>query len=236
MKRTKSMTSPQHRQWAEARAVFGDMLLLWRTSNGWSGQVAEDWARACPDLLPFKILNSVWTGLELKRNERTAPATFRALGDLNQLLDSKDRGVIRDRRLRDRVDAAQPIRDADGRPWDHVDFYRAFWGEIEIPSEFRKAETAMTREEAEEWSERFRLSFRSVMVQQGLRPRDALTFLLREIVPPLQSDHAEKLENAVFGFADLDPEDSNLMSTAEGALQRWCANLQTGTMNYIANA
>lgn len=133
------MPTPRHREWTKARSAFGDMLLLWRTSNGWSGQVAEDWARACPELLPFKVLNSVWTGLELKRNERTAPATFRALGDLNQLLACDDRGVIRDRRLRDRVCGARPIRDASGRAWDHIDFYRAFWGEIEIPPEFRKA-------------------------------------------------------------------------------------------------
>lgn len=214
------MPSPTHEEWRAAREAFGELLLRWRTANGWSGQTAEDWCRACPDLLPYKILNSTWTGLELKRNERTAPATFRALGDVNQLLDQDDRGMIMERKLRDRVYGAQPIRHPDGTAWDHADFYRAFWGEIEIPPEYRPV-PEVTPEEAEAWSEEWRRQFREVQVARNLRPREALAQVLREFSPqPTPADTAA-LEDLAFGFAGLDPDRGALMAVADAALRRW---------------
>jgi hypothetical protein len=117
--------------------AFGDMLLLWRQGNGWSGQTLEDWAKACPDILPLKILNSVVTGLELKRNKRTAPHTFQALGLANEMLAQDFRGTIRDRTLHDRIYNATPICHENGKPWTAVDFFAAFVGELEIPARYK---------------------------------------------------------------------------------------------------
>ncbi len=207
-------------EWKTAREAFGDLLVRWRASNGWSGRTAEEWQRECPDLLQYKILNSTWTGLELKRNERTAPSTFRALGDVNQLLAQDDRGLIRDRRLRERIYAAEPIRHPDGTPWDHVDFYRAFWGEIEFPDHL-KASPLMTDEEAEAWSSEWRRKFREIQVARELRPRDALGQLLRQVHPAPTPEDVASLEDLVFGFASLRPDQAHLRSSADGALQRW---------------
>lgn len=207
-------------EWKAAREAFGDLLLRWRTSNGWSGQTAEDWQRACPDLLPYKILNSTWTGLELKRNERTAPATFRALGDANELLAQEDRGQIRDRKLRDRIYSAEPIRHPDGTPWNHADFYRAFWGEVEFPEHLR-AEPAMSQEEADEWTLGWRQEFRNVQMSRGLRPREALSMLLRQVQPLPGPEDIASLEDLAFGFASLRPDQAYLKASAEAALRRW---------------
>ena len=196
------------------------MLRAWRTKNGWAGQTAEDWQRACPELLPFKILNSVWTGLELARNERTAPSTFRALGDVNQALARADRGVIADRKLRNRVDAAEPIRHPDGTPWDHTDFYRAFWGEVEIPAELTEPEP-MTDEQVQEWTDGWRAEFRRVQLRRGLRPRDALARVIREMSPPPTQAQTELLEDMAFGFASIPASERLLISAAQAALERW---------------
>lgn len=214
------MKSDPHTTWAEARKKFGYMLKAWRTQNGWAGQTAEDWQRSCPELLPFKILNSVWTGLELARNERTAPATFRALGDVNQALTRADRGVIRDRKLRDRVDGAKPICHPDGTAWDHVDFYRAFWGELEIPAELQEPDE-ISEADAEAWSENWRAEFRRIQLRRALRPRDALTQLLGEMVPPPGQAQIGLLEDLAFGFSSLTPADQQLMVAAQSALERW---------------
>jgi hypothetical protein len=214
------MAIDPHGEWTQARKRFGFMLKAWRTQNGWAGQTAEDWQRACPELLPFKILNSVWTGLEFGRNERTAPATFKALGDVNQALASKDRGVITDRKLRDRVDAAEPIRHPDGTPWDHTDFYRAFWGEIEIPESLREP-AAMTPEQAESWSEAWRAEFRGAQLRRGLRPRDALSRVLAEMSPPPSRAQTELMEDLAFGFSAIPPDEQSLMANAQAALERW---------------
>lgn len=214
------MKRDPHVDWAEARRRFGQMLKRWRSLNGWAGQTAEDWQRSCPELLPFKIVNSVWTGLEIGRNERTAPATFRALGDLNIALTRTDRGVIRDRRLRDRVDTAQPIRHPDGRPWDHIDFYAAFWGEREIPEHLREPEN-MSPEEAEAWAEAWRAEFRRVQLRRSLRPRDAFQQVLREMSPPPSNDQVALMEDLAFGFAGIPPEEQQLITSAQSALERW---------------
>lgn len=214
------MTSDPHAEWAQARKRFGFMLKAWRAKNGWAGQTAEDWQKSCPDLLPFKILNSVWTGLELARNERTAPATFKALGDVNQALSRLDRGVIPDRKLRERVDGAEPIRHTDGTPWTHVDFYRAFWGELEIPADLQESEP-MTEAEAEAWSETWRSEFRRVQLRRNLRPRDALAQLLGEMLPAPPTQKIAALEDLAFGFACLTPQDKDLMALAKAALDRW---------------
>jgi hypothetical protein len=135
---------------------FGEMLLLWRQSNGWSGQTLEDWAKACPDILPVKVLNSVITGLELKRNRRTAPNTFQGLGLANEMLAQKFRGTIRDRTLHDRIYQAEPIRHEDGRPWTAADFFAAFVGELEIPERFKMSyqqEQEQTQEKEQEQSQ-----------------------------------------------------------------------------------
>lgn len=216
------MKCDPHQEWAEARRRFGYMLKEWRRQNGWAGQTAEDWQRECPDLLPFKILNSVWTGLEMARNERTAPVTFRALGDVNMALSRTDRGVIADRKLRDRVDAAQPIRHPDGRPWDHCDFYRAFWGELDPPEELREPEP-MTDEQAQEWAEAWRAEFRRVQLKRGLRPRDALSKVLREMSPPPSQAQTELLEDMAFGFSPIPPDEHGLISAVQAALERWAA-------------
>lgn len=216
------MDRDPYTEWKEARKRFGAMLRAWRTRNGWAGQTAEDWQRSCPELLPFKILNSVWTGLELAKNERTAPATFKALGDVNQALASSDRGVITDRKLRDRIDAAEPIRHADGTPWDHTDFYRAFWGEIEIPEDLSEPEL-MTEEQAQEWAEGWRTEFRRIQLRRGLRPRDALARVLREMSPPPTQAQTELLEDLAFGFSPIPPEEHRLIAAVQAALERWAA-------------
>lgn len=218
------MTPSPHDEWKAAREAFGDMLLRWRSANGWSGQTAEDWHRSCPELLPFKILNSTWTGLELKRNERTTPATFRALGDVNIALSKPDRGVIADRRLRDRIDRAEAIRHSDGTPWTHVDFYRAFWGEIEIPEKYRP-EPAITPEEAEQWRNKWRARFREIQQRKGLRGKDAYSSFLREISPAPSASDLEAIDDLVMGFDGLPATSTALRTSLEDALRRWGLNM-----------
>ncbi len=48
------MQSLQHKLDA-ARVQFGKFLRNWRRNNDWSVTTAQDWAKACPALIPWSL-------------------------------------------------------------------------------------------------------------------------------------------------------------------------------------
>lgn len=198
---------------------FGDMLLLWRQSNGWSGQTLEDWAKACPEVLPIKVLNSVITGLELKRNRRTAPATFQALGLANETLAKEFRGVIRDRTLHDRIYNAKPIcHEDDGSPWTAADFFAAFVGELAIPAKYKMP----TEEEPETIpdADDARGRFHALRRAEGLAPTAALARLMR-FTPRTDAGIKDRLELVLLGGDDFTADDAVAARLADRLLGSW---------------
>lgn len=199
-----------------AREQFGDMLLNWRKRYGWSGRTWEDWAKACPDVLPITIVNSVITGLELKRNARTVPSTFVALGIANEALAKPERGVIADRVLHDRVYGAEPIRREDGTPWNGSDFFSAYSGFIEIPADLLAAEPEVTAT-VEELRQRFQQ-------QRGnMTPRAALDTML-SFQPRISRQERDRIEEVMFGMASFDEGEALLARTVDRLLMQWAKN------------
>ena len=201
--------SPLQR-WGKAREDFAKMLLNWRRINGWAGQTAEDWATACPDVLPVKIYNSVWTGLEKARNEKTNPQTFLALGLLNLAIAEQRWGKIRDRRLSERVKGAVPITDEAGTPWGPTEFFAAFMGEISIPERFLRQE--FTASEAKDLSAQWRAEFQAEMVRRGLPPLTAYRSLM-EGAAGMDADREARWQEVLFGLSDYSPEDLDELRT-----------------------
>ena len=102
-----------------ARVQFGKFLRNWRKSNDWSVTTAQDWAKACPGLIPWplRVAGGQWGNLENSKVLQPQPSTFIQLAVLNECLAQEERGAIKDRLLRDRVQRARPVLHADGRPW-----------------------------------------------------------------------------------------------------------------------
>jgi len=196
-----------------SRIQFGQMLKRWRKRQGWSGRTWEDWAAACPEVLPIPLVNSVVTGLELCKNERTIPSTFLALGIANQALAKPDRGVIRERILRDRVYGATPITHEDGSAWDGADFFAAFTGFISPPAELMTEppppETAILRER-----------FQKLRTEGGLSPRAALDYLL-SLQPRHPRQTRDRVEEVLFGFAEFGPDEAETATLVDLLLSRW---------------
>jgi len=55
-----------HRQLAAARETFGHFLRNWRKANGWVITTPQDWARACPEIIPpgLRVSSGQWANLE----------------------------------------------------------------------------------------------------------------------------------------------------------------------------
>jgi hypothetical protein len=203
---------------------FGDMLLLWRQSNGWSGQTLEDWARACPDILPIKVLNSVITGLELKRNKRTAPHTFQAIGLANEMLAQDFRGTIRDRTLHDRIYNANPICHEDGRPWTPTDFFAAFIGELEIPDRFKLS--CQVQDETMPDADSSRGRFHALRRVEDLTPTAAFIRLMK-LTPRTEGQIKDRLESVLLGGDEFGDDDAVAARLVDRLLGSWERELIT---------
>ena len=200
------------------------MLVNWRRINGWSGQTAEDWATACPDVLPVKLYNSVWTGLEKARNEKTNPQTFLALGLMNLALAERNYGTIRDRRLSDRVKGAEPITDETGAAWGPTEFFAGFMGEIAIPERFLKRE--FTDAEAKELSAKWRAAFQKERRRRGISKPLAAYDEMMESVVGMDDEQETRWQEVLFGLGDYSPEEVDALRTngdylPARILQRW---------------
>jgi hypothetical protein len=212
------------KRWEEARESFAQMLRNWRHVNGWSGQTAEDWAAACPDVLPVKLYNSVITGLEKARNEKTNPQTFLALGLLNLAIAERNWGTIRDRRLADRVKAAEPITDEAGAAWGPTEFFAAFMGEIPIPQRFLKREA--TDAEAKGLSARLRATFQKERTRRGIAKLVAAYDDMMEYVEGLSDEQETRWQEVLLEGSNYSPEELDALR-ANGdyiparILQRW---------------
>ena len=126
-----------HQQLAQARETFGRFLRNWRRANGWVITTPQDWARACPELFPagLRVSSGQWANLENAQIKQAQPSTFLQLAALNQALAGRQRGLIRDALLKERVAAARPVLHADGTPWGPQDWFACYIGNLEGPAE-----------------------------------------------------------------------------------------------------
>lgn len=126
-----------HRQLVQARETFGRFLRNWRKANGWVITTPQDWAKACPDIIPpgLRVSSGQWANLENAQIKQAQPSTFLQLAALNQALASKQRGRISDGLLKERVAAAKPVLRDDGNPWGPEDWFACYIGNLKGPAE-----------------------------------------------------------------------------------------------------
>lgn len=126
-----------HRQLAQSRETFGRFLRNWRKANGWVITTPQDWAKACPELIPpgLRVSSGQWANLENAQIKQAQPSTFLQLAALNQALASKQRGRISDALLKERVAAAKPVLRADGTPWGPEDWFACYIGNLQGPAD-----------------------------------------------------------------------------------------------------
>jgi hypothetical protein len=205
-----------HHQLEQARQTFGRFLRNWRKSNGWVITTPQDWAKACPDVIPpgFRVSSGQWANLENAQVKQAQPSTFLQLALLNQALASEKRGVIRDELLRERVNAGKPIRKPDGSPWGPEDWFACYIGNLQGPDELWPRE-----QEADlgEQSQQLRSLFAALVEQHKLRPITAMVQLLN-LAGELSTEQQMAIEGALLQDEELSADD---LAIAEALLLRW---------------
>lgn len=199
-----------------SRVLFGRFLRNWRRSNDWSVTTAQDWAKACPALIPWplRVAGGQWGNLENGKVLQPQPSTFIQLGVLNDCLALQERGAIKDRLLRDRVQRAQPVRHTDGSPWGAEDWFACYIGKLEGPAELWPR---LEEIDAESETKRLRSLFDQAVNHAGVRPVSAAMQVLRK-AGDLPMEQVVAIENALFAGERLPPA---IVPIARQALQAW---------------
>lgn len=203
-----------------ARVQFGKFLRNWRKSNDWSVTTAQDWAKACPAQIPWamRVAGGQWGNLENGKVMQPQPSTFIQLGVLNECLAQKERGTIRDKLLRERVQQARPVLHGDGRPWGAEDWFACYIGKLEGPADLWPRQEEI---DAEAETKRLRGLFDAAVERSGLRPVSAAMQVLR-LAGDLPMEQVVAIENALFAGERLP---TSTVATARMALHSWVAEV-----------
>jgi len=95
-----------------SRVAFGLMLLNWRRRNGWTQYTACHWAEAIGEpklVISYGDLSLIEQGKAGELRQRA----FWQLWELNRRIASRDWGRFRDGELRQKLEIAIPLGDAD---------------------------------------------------------------------------------------------------------------------------
>ena len=214
-----------------ARVQFGKFLRNWRKSNDWSVTTAQDWAKACPALIPWalRVAGGQWGNLENGKVMQPQPSTFIQLGVLNECLAQKERGTIRDKLLRERVQQARPVLHGDGRPWGAEDWFACYIGKLEGPADLWPRQEEI---DAEAETKRLRSLFDAAVERSGLRPVSAAMQVLR-LAGDLPMEQVVAIENALFAGERLP---TSTVAIARKALHSWVAEVAGDLLPAVAEA
>jgi hypothetical protein len=210
-----------HRQLAAARETFGHFLRNWRKANGWVITTPQDWAKACPELIPpgLRVSSGQWANLENAQIKQAQPSTFLQLAALNQALATKQRGRISDALLKERVASGQAICRPDGSPWGPEDWFACYIGNLEGPAElWPKASDDQPPLDLAQLKQRYE----ALIEAHKLRPITAMVQLLSE-AKDLGTEQQLEIEGGLLQDEAIRPE---TLPALQKLLDEWEANLK----------
>lgn len=164
------MLSPEHQAYREA---LGRAVKTWARLNSFSIQVPHDWAKAVGSEGPW---NSQWSLLTRGKLD-AKPLFFVSVGRFNRAIAAKDFTAIKDRKLLDRLKAAEPFVGNDDAVWGPMEFYGAYVGELTPPDRYLSSAPVVTEEQAIKVTEELREQFRQRATEGLLPPKQAFAQL-----------------------------------------------------------
>lgn len=210
-------------QLRESALTFGRGLRRWRVANGWAQDTSMRWGQEAN--IPH-VYSSQWSMLETGAAKNPGAQVFFSFGQQNRMLAARQYGKVATRALLDRLKNAQPELDESGRPWDGVDFFRCYTGQIAWPLPPEPAPLP-TQEEADELSAMVRESFRNTARLAGLSLATASVQLLG-LVPV---EEAEGLKAVLLGDDWTPGEVADLLQGVEDPLPMVWLREWAGTLN-----
>ena len=176
-------------QQVASRLAFGRMLLNWRRRNSWSQYTAFTWAEAIGEpklVISYGNLSVIEQGKAGELRQRA----FWQLWELNRRIAGRDWGRFRDGALRQKLEAAIPLGDAECPVWGPLEFWACYGGLRPVPAAFAVSPAPVIGpRQAALLSNRWRQQLRSLIESHQLDPATALP-------PQRGSGHSRVLSEA----------------------------------------
>ena len=214
-------------QQAASRVAFGRMLLNWRRRNGWTQYTACTWAEAIGEpklVISYGNLSVIEQGKAGGLRQRS----FWQLWELNRRIASCDWGRFGDRELRQKLEAAIPLGDADCPLWGPLEFWACYVGLRPVPAAFAVSPAPVIGpRQAALLSNRWRQQLRSLIDTHQLDPATALDAL----VHLADEEHRRTFYTVLTGFRAYSPQELSALwlhgdrYRPQQWLEQWIAEL-----------
>ena len=194
------------------RDRLGKAVSAWMRLNSFSQQTIHDWATAAGTTGPWNSSVSL-----LQRGRLDPKGMFWvAFGQLNKDLAAGNLKYVTDRKLKDKLKDAMPFLTERDEPATATDFYSMFIGELQ-PAAIYLQPIAISEEDAEKLTLKYRDAFRSLAMDQMVTPKEAwatvephcqtLAMTAKQII---------KMREVLIGMSDYSADDLTELSNAAG--------------------
>ena len=180
--------------------------------NGFSQQTIHDWATAAGTAGPWNSSVSL-----LQRGRLDCKGQFWvAFGQLNKDLAEGNLRYVTDRKLKNKLKDAMPLLTEKDQPATASDFFSMFIGELQ-PAAIYTQPIAVTDEDAEKLTLKYRDAFRCLAMDQMVTPKEAWA----EVEPhckalAMSSKQITKMREVLIGVSDYSSDDLAELSTGPG--------------------
>jgi hypothetical protein len=187
------------------------MILNWRLLNGWTQYTVSDWGKE----VGFSAISyGNLSVLERGRSGELRHIGFLQLAEVNDRINRKDWGNIKDLKLRKRVQAATVcVGDEECKVWGPGEFWACYCGLRDAPTKFMDTPPPiLSKKQVKAVSSLIRSQMRDVVKKYDLDPLDAI----RELMSMATTEqHRNKFSSVLMEFSDYSYEELNCLWSPE---------------------
>ncbi len=194
------------------RDRLGKAVTAWMRLNGFSQQTIHDWAAAAGTAGPWN------SSISLMQRGRLDPKAMLwvAFGQLNKDLADGSLKYVTDRKLKDKLKDAMPFLTEKDQPATATDFFAMFIGELQ-PAAIYTQPIAISDQDAEKLTLKYREAFRSLAMDQMITPKEAWS----EVEPhckalAMTAKQITQMREVLIGLSDYSADDLTELSNAAG--------------------
>jgi len=204
------MTIPSEQQ--DHRTRFGKAVTAWMRLNSFSQQTIHDWAGAAGTAGPWN------SSVSLMQRGRLDPKAMLwvAFGQLNKDLAEGNLRYVKDRKLKDKLKDAMPFLTEKDEPATATDFFSMFIGELQ-PAAIYTQPIAITDEDAEKLTQKYREAFRNLAMDQMITPKEAWSEVeVHCKTLAMTAKQITQMREVLIGLSDYSADDLAELSSGAG--------------------
>lgn len=152
---------------------FGHVIKLWFRACDFPQGITQKWSKALPE---GEAPHGPWASQvsqSIKGNHDPKTGFWLGWAQFNHAVHTGNyMGKVTDRQLIDQLNEGRPLLHEDGEPWQAMDFFGLFVGEIDEPDWIKDLARVMQPEDIEQWVEGLRADFHKICMDRCIARPD----------------------------------------------------------------